>query len=1095
MLSFRHCCSLALTLLAGLAAAEPPAGFRQDFEGAEPLKGWVCAGNVAVDGALGFKSGASLRMARTLQRVEEDTSAIAPALAVVPGTWEVSGALATELVTPDSSYNVMVTVDWQGADGKPLDPVEVAMAGGQQAWRPFRKRIEPPLGATSARVRVILNKAHGVCHIDDLALAFVNAEVRKPELIERFTYASASICNILRPTDKLAVTVTVEAYKPLSAEQRRLTFQVRDYWGAEVGEPGGVALAPVGAGKNARDRFAYSAELDLSNVGLEVGKYYEVHTRVDLPGLDVAQDRTTLAILPEAPSKKYAPLEIPFTSRNWDHRLDMHPLLSDRIGLRVCGIWGGFPVEAPGNTFMPQFESAEKLGMAMLTGVPSHAIENHTPGYEKWTVEAMRVGTRALLATYGQRGLRMIDLGNEPPGLEERAREALPFYKAIYEEVKKFDATIQVLGTSVGPCEAYFKAGFQDVLDVFDFHVYEDVPGIRNIFAEYERLFAKYKCRKPIVATELGLNSQGLPRLAITNDLIRKLSVFFALGGLHCSWFDLFYPDPKGVITGSNGDSFNAFNCKYESYSPRLDALAYYNMVNGILVKKCLGEKLYPNGVLATLFKDDKGACFMSLYADKGRHDVFLPLPGTGAVKVLRIDGSAVVLDAGGKGVTLSIAQDALLLSWQGGASALPTELGEPVASLMAEPASVVKGSAVALTLAMNTLPVAAVTVKAPRGWTVGKPVVGSANGKNTATWSLGAPTVTSAREARVAIALAKAGEIYLGIPVTGQVSLRVLPTIQKAEGAAGVSVGVRNNGREPQRVALALSLMGEYLMAKNNFDPAKPTPTQAFFADVPETSLLVEPGAERLFSVALNGLDPQTIYRVRALATDASGITLTRERNLAGFANAPRARAAPKLDGVLDEADWRRAQVLKIHEERQFWGYGERTWRGLKDVSGELRVLWDDQFLYVGVTVVDDVFRNQKQDVELWAGDGLQFLFDPCREAPEKIGKYDYGIGYGTKGAQAWCWYSADVRAPSGAVPNIRIAAKAFTDGSGGKTYEVAFPWERLAPFQPAAGRNLGMAMILNDDDGVGRDCYSGWFSGVSTKEVDVVGDVILGE
>lgn len=40
---------------------------------------------------------------------------------------------------------------------------------------------------------------------------------------------------------------------------------------------------------------------------------------------------------------------------------------------------------------------------------------------------------------------------------------------------------------------------------------------------------------------------------------------------------------------------------------------------------------------------------------------------------------------------------------------------------------------------------------------------------------------------------------------------------------------------------------------------------------------------------------------------------------------------------------------------------------------------------------------------------------------------------------------------------------------------------------------RGRGMAMILKDDDGAGRDGYIGWFSGVSSKEVDVIGDILL--
>ena len=61
--------------------------------------------------------------------------------------------------------------------------------------------------------------------------------------------------------------------------------------------------------------------------------------------------------------------------------------------------------------------------------------------------------------------------------------------------------------------------------------------------------------------------------------------------------------------------------------------------------------------------------------------------------------------------------------------------------------------------------------------------------------------------------------------------------------------------------------------------------------------------------------------------------------------------------------------------------------------------------------------------------------------------------------------------------------------------TVRLAIPWRRLAPFVPAPGANLGMNLIVNEDDGQGRIGFSGWFSGAHSKELDQVGDLVLGE
>jgi hypothetical protein len=77
--------------------------------------------------------------------------------------------------------------------------------------------------------------------------------------------------------------------------------------------------------------------------------------------------------------------------------------------------------------------------------------------------------------------------------------------------------------------------------------------------------------------------------------------------------------------------------------------------------------------------------------------------------------------------------------------------------------------------------------------------------------------------------------------------------------------------------------------------------------------------------------------------------------------------------------------------------------------------------------------------------------------------------------------------------VPEIQLATKRLDPKNGNMVYEIAIPWSRLAPFKPKPGADLGLAMILNENDGQGRKSFMGWFGGVHLKETDFVGDVIL--
>ena len=192
---------------------------------------------------------------------------------------------------------------------------------------------------------------------------------------------------------------------------------------------------------------------------------------------------------------------------------------------------------------------------------------------------------------------------------------------------------------------------------------------------------------------------------------------------------------------------------------------------------------------------------------------------------------------------------------------------------------------------------------------------------------------------------------------------------------------------------------------------------------------------------------------------------------------------------------------VKRIDQQRQFHPMkgqtlGENdTWHDAADLSAGWRALWDEQALYLAVEVSDDVYRIGRGEGEIWNQDGLQFLVDPTRLLAEKAGKYDISMGVGHDGPLAWCHLSGDSSVPTGAMPQVRIAVTDLPGSAGGKRYEIAIPWDRLAPFTPAVGANLGLAMILNEDDGLGREGFAGWFSGVHSKQLDLVGDLVLQE
>jgi hypothetical protein len=268
---------------------------------------------------------------------------------------------------------------------------------------------------------------------------------------------------------------------------------------------------------------------------------------------------------------------------------------------------------------------------------------------------------------------------------------------------------------------------------------------VRRTIQQYRALMKKYNAVKPIHSTELGLNSQGQTRHAVAVEMIKKITVFFAEGGSTVSWFTIQYPDPQGKARGQFGDAHCVFDCKYNLYNPRLDAITHYNLVNGICDKKFVEEKHYPNGVQAYLFRDTSGDCLQVLWLDDAREDLLVPLPAKQDVDLVRLDGSHAALHSSDRGITLTLSAEPVLLFYQDGKQGLADSLGTPSLSLAAAPPAVTAAGTTTFSIQGPGLTADCLRVMGPPLWTATeKPA-----GENQVACQVGAPAGTSAREAR----------------------------------------------------------------------------------------------------------------------------------------------------------------------------------------------------------------------------------------------------------------------------------------------------------------------------------------------------------
>jgi len=1087
-LSNRLFAFLVVTVLvaaASAARAEDPAPYSQGFEADDALTSAAVKGKAAIDHRDSYKGNGSLSLTRTKPEMEKVPTEVAmPSFPATEGLWDASVTMRSRLYSPDSSYNGTARVEVLDAAGKSLVRMELGLITKDTPWKTYKKRIELPAEAASARFVLTMEKTYGDFQVDELAAVYVGPSLRTVRAIK---FASEAVGNLFLPDQPVKFDVTAECSKERPEAERVVTCTITDYWGAEFSEPLKVELTP--AGTTPKGRHAYKGTLDLSGQKLETGKYYEIHAEMSEAMLpEPGRDTSTFAVLPLAVTKQYKPFDIPFTASGWSPPVGGFYPLCDRLGLRVANVYSRWKAKPPYESTAPGIEVVKKLGMGALMSTSVSSVERDANS--EFDETALREGAKKMVERYSKQLPIMIRNGNEPHAINDAdAQRMIRAYQAVYDGVKAADPNVLVTSTSAGPDEIFFKNGFQKAYDVYDFHAYSDFQSLHHTFEEYDKMVAKYGQRKPVWSTEIGLNSEGMARSAVATEMIKIFTNFFVEGGQNVSWFGIMYPDPDARIVGSNGDSFDVYNSKYSLYSPKLSAISEYYMVNGICIKKVVGQKVYANGETLTLFRDAENRCLLVAWKNGGRGDAFIPLPGVNTIKATRLDGGSSQFDAAGKGITLGLSDEPCLMEFTSADLQLPAELGKPAAGMGSEIPQIVKGGSVLLGVATDSIDPSTVELIAPPRWTVER----QTQAGTIAAFKVTAPAGTNAKVARIVARLGTAGEILLPLPVVDPLDVRFMP-VPVAKGGDGMGLRLTNRGAAPQTVKWKVTVAETFPMGNGTFKLGEPQKFAANFTTPSEGEQTLAPGAVADLDIRADNFDPHSLYRARVeLVVD--GKTISQERIFGGCPGVPKVSGGVVFDGKLGDPKWENAAVVTLDQPNQFAEINKKTagWTGPDDLSGTMKLLWDDKYLYVGMSVKDDIFAQPKVDGGLWCGDGLQFLVDPCRSSAEKPGKYDYGVSLTKKGAQAWSFFTADgTKAPAGEVKDFLLKITP-TGERGNMIYELAIPWNRVSPFVPAPGADLGLAMIINEDDGQIRDSFIAWFGCAHSKQMSMNGDVIL--
>ncbi len=226
----------------------------------------------------------------------------------------------------------------------------------------------------------------------------------------------------------------------------------------------------------------------------------------------------------------------------------------------------------------------------------------------------------------------------------------------------------------------------------------------------------------------------------------------------------------------------------------------------------------------------------------------------------------------------------------------------------------------------------------------------------------------------------------------------------------------------------------------------------------------------------------PTLIVAPTAVATDTIAPLETAVPLISADVVAARLAVVPVIDG--DLAEWAGiTPYLSTHPV-----YTAPGWDGTEDVTAAWHIGWDENNLYLGVAVVDDVHVQTQSGNQIFKGDNIDLQLDVERTGDWGSGlnvdDYQINLSPGNFANLPPSAFRFAATPAGGSIDapghGIQIAAQQQPDGY---TIEAAIPW-RDVNVTPSVGLILGAALNVSDNDTPGTAVQEYFLSTAPTRK-----------
>jgi len=249
-----------------------------------------------------------------------------------------------------------------------------------------------------------------------------------------------------------------------------------------------------------------------------------------------------------------------------------------------------------------------------------------------------------------------------------------------------------------------------------------------------------------------------------------------------------------------------------------------------------------------------------------------------------------------------------------------------------------------------------------------------------------------------------------------------------------------------------------------------------------------LRPGERRTIKFHFPEILRKEAYDVNAVIKLSDGYVIQVSERI-DFAAAPYAEKKPVIDGKIESNEWVMGAALDFGREDQAVNLAGFSWNGKEDLSGRVCFEYDEEYLYLGAQVTDDVFFQENPNEKIWQGDSIQFAVGYSRANGNKESNSFTEVGIAlTPEDEKVCVYGVeDISIGRGILDMEALGIECEIQRNGVlTTYELKMPWTALVPrgSEFTGGKNVAFSMLVNDNDGLGRKGWLEYASGVGLSK-----------